>query len=1365
MKNLRQLARHSRLLFNGKRRRRSENRSSEKQRRVLGAETLEKRELLAGDVLSPQLSPQHNYWNSYDVNDDGQITARDALAIINRLGTVSSEGEIGSAVNGEAEMFYDVNADFKVTALDALSVVNAMSVGEEVGELIELQLRALSDPNDINSEISEIAVGDVFHLEVSYEDLRQNTFTTTNKLGAFQLFTDIAVSQPDILVPVLNETQRLVINESIGTIAWDDLTFSLENSATTYVASFADFLNNAKSEIKNALAAFGYTDAQYDVTQVQFDNSDLGFQISYLGSQFGNVNLPNITIEINETNAGENVITRTDEFAPFLADGTTPNPAAVRFNLNTFSRTFNNNEQFYTLSNRGSFDPTNGFTGIGGLGDVPTGGGGIPDLTDDGGFPQPFDAYSIPVMLKSAVTNLQISVNPGEDNEATLLYGRDDAVAQDLVLLDEDAVVTLSTLAVGGFAVAAGTLTTGEDASGTLDLTTLITSGPADGFAIVTNGTLGVATVDGSGVLTYAPNADAEGTDTFTFSATKGSETLTETITVTINGENDAPVAVANSLSTPQDTALTIAAATLLANDTDVDNTAAELSITSVATTTTGATVVLTGTTITYTPVAGFTGNDTFTYTISDGALTSTATVTVDVGAVVTIPVVTDGTLTAVEDTAATIDLSTLLTSGTNVTYTFVDGDFGVASIAGNILTYTPDANEFGSDSVDFTATNSAGSASGTIDITITPVNDAPTAGDATATTTVGQTLTITTDSLLNNADVGADNEDDDELTVTAVSATTASGSTVTLSADGSTLTYVPGPSAGSDSFTYTVDDGSGAANATTTATVNVTVTAGLAAPVAGDGSINTQQNTPGTIDLASLLAGGAFDTLTVTTNGSTGNAAIAGTTLTYTPNANATGNDTVIYTATNATGSDTGTISISVGVVNNDVIPGDVAVSAMEDMAATFTAATLIANSSPGTGEANQTLAISNPRGTSNGGTVTLSSAGGVNYTPAANFFGTETFTLTITDNGSPADSADLVVTVNVASHNDAPVAVNDTTTVNTGSTVNINVLSNDSAGPANEDQALTVTAASSNSGSVTINNDGSLSFTPTAGLLGNAAINYTIQDSSGDQASAMVNVTVEDVALSTLSGAIFIDNIDNLNEVLGGGAAHRNGVQDANDAGISGIQVRLLSSSGATVATVRTRLDGGYTFEGVAPGDYTVVYDVPDSVRTLGSTSAALVVDPNSSTTPVGPSLTLAGTQGVAVETLNILSSSYLRSNRTMSSETNGGREGGLVTFDESGAQEIFIAGAGFDGVTFGEMILSNDGDTALLVVVREGATAPEVASIGSDHFVVSANGRGVQFFGAMDDFDFVSTDTDLLSLEFAGYQAAVDRALSEL
>ena len=166
MRNLRQLFRRSGLLSSQKRRRRSE--ALRPTHRRLSNEVLEKRQLLAGDILAPG----HNYWNPYDVNDDGQISARDALGIINYM---DHSGEAEASLDTES-MFYDVNADESITPADALGVINAMSRGEEVGELVELILTARDENDnqiapDVNGEYN-FDVGEVFNLEVAYDDLR-----------------------------------------------------------------------------------------------------------------------------------------------------------------------------------------------------------------------------------------------------------------------------------------------------------------------------------------------------------------------------------------------------------------------------------------------------------------------------------------------------------------------------------------------------------------------------------------------------------------------------------------------------------------------------------------------------------------------------------------------------------------------------------------------------------------------------------------------------------------------------------------------------------------------------------------------------------------------------------------------------------------------------------------------------------------------------------------------------------------------------------------------------------------------------------------------------------------------------------------
>src|SRR5204862_339671 len=117
---------------------------------------------------------------------------------------------------------------------------------------------------------------------------------------------------------------------------------------------------------------------------------------------------------------------------------------------------------------------------------------------------------------------------------------------------------------------------------------------------------------------------------------------------------------------------------------------------------------------------------------------------------------------------------------------------------------------------------------------------------------------------------------------------------------------------------------------------------------------------------------------------------------------------------------------------------------------------------------------------GAASHGTVSFS-ATGVTYTPTGNYYGLDSFTYTISDNGTIAvgHNSQATVNVTVTNVNDAPVAVNDTAMVDEDSTANvINVLANDTdvdnMAPAAANAGLTVVAAGAAS-------HGTVSFTAT--------------------------------------------------------------------------------------------------------------------------------------------------------------------------------------------------------------------------------------------------------------------------------------------
>ena len=168
----------------------------------------------------------------------------------------------------------------------------------------------------------------------------------------------------------------------------------------------------------------------------------------------------------------------------------------------------------------------------------------------------------------------------------------------------------------------------------------------------VTQGSNGSVVDNGDGTVTYTPNPDWNGVDTFTYTVSDGALTDTAMVTVTVTAVNDAPVAVDDSDGILEDGSSTV---DVLANDSDVEGDT--LTIQSVTQGSNGSVVDNGDGTVTYAPAPGWNGVDSYTYTVSDGALTDTATVTVAVGAVNDPPVAVDDSDSISEDGTSTVDV------------------------------------------------------------------------------------------------------------------------------------------------------------------------------------------------------------------------------------------------------------------------------------------------------------------------------------------------------------------------------------------------------------------------------------------------------------------------------------------------------------------------------------------------------------------------------------------------------------------------------------------------------------------------------------------------------------------------------------
>jgi hypothetical protein len=234
------------------------------------------------------------------------------------------------------------------------------------------------------------------------------------------------------------------------------------------------------------------------------------------------------------------------------------------------------------------------------------------------------------------------------------------------------------------------------------------------------------------------------------------------------------------------------------------------------------------------------------------------------------------------------------------------------------------------------------------------------------------------------------------------------------------------------------------------------------------------------------------------------------GKTVNYVPASNFFGDETFSYTVSDGTGDDTAMVTVRVAPMNDDPTAVNDVFTVTED--AVSIALTVLANDlmTPDSGETLQVLSFS---GLSAGGTLTIPVAKDrLLYTPADNFFGTETFTYTISDGNGGTSSATVAVTVTEA--NDPPLAQDDLFQVTEDSTNNtLNVLANDSTqGDAGETLTIVSTTTPDQGGAVTVAQGGlSLVYAPKANFFGTERLQYTISDGNGGTAQASIVVTVQ--------------------------------------------------------------------------------------------------------------------------------------------------------------------------------------------------------------------------------------------------------------
>jgi len=262
--------------------------------------------------------------------------------------------------------------------------------------------------------------------------------------------------------------------------------------------------------------------------------------------------------------------------------------------------------------------------------------------------------------------------------------------------------------------------------------------------------------------------------------------------------------------------------------------------------------------------------------------------------------------------------------------------------------------------------------------------------------------------------------------------------------------------------------------------------------PVAADDTAETDEDTPVTVDVLGNDSDPNGDPLTVTSATATNGTVTINPdgTLLYTPNPDFNGTDTITYLIDDGRGgTDTGEVTVTVNPVNDAPVAND-------DLASTaLNTPVTIAVLSNDTDVDGDTLSILGTP-TSADGTVAVNPDGTITFTPTTGFTGVAVVDYTITDGNGGTDTAQVFISVNTPD-NTPPVAIPDYSETAFNTPITFAVLGND-IDP--DGDALSILGSpTSPDGAVSVNGDGTLTFTPTAGFTGTAVVTYSITDGNG--------------------------------------------------------------------------------------------------------------------------------------------------------------------------------------------------------------------------------------------------------------------------
>ncbi|WP_395354557.1 tandem-95 repeat protein [Vibrio sp. D3] len=684
------------------------------------------------------------------------------------------------------------------------------------------------------------------------------------------------------------------------------------------------------------------------------------------------------------------------------------------------------------------------------------------------------------------------------------------------------------------------------------------------------------------------------------------SETTSETFQIKVEGENDAPE-VGQDLAyiMDEDGTITFTQEQLLGYASDVDGD--DLAAFNVQVGANASVVDNGDGTYTVTPEADFNGELDLTFDISDGQETISSSIDLTVRPINDAPVPEDKAFEVEEDGTLIFTDADLLAGATdiegdNLTVEGVsyDGGDGILTDNGNgTYTFAPNENFNGDVNFSFDVSDGTDTVSANIDVSVTPVDDAPVSGNLAYSVDEDGSIRLSQEQLLSQA---SDVEGD---ALTASNLSVDGNATVTQNDDGS-FTITPDADFNGDiDISFDISDGTNTVQATADLTVNPINDL----PVPQDQQFSVEED--GTLQFtdADLLAGATDiegDDLSVTGINYEGTDGVltdnGDGTYSFAPNENFNGDVNFSFDVSDGTDTVSANVDVSVTPVNDPPVAGSTSYTVHEDNSITISDAQLLANSSDLEGD----VSIDSVSYSGSDGVLQINGDGTYTFSPNENFSGEVSLDVVVVDEEGATDSTTAGITV--LEVNDPPIAGATSYSVNEDEVITISsaqLLAN--ASDVEGEVAIDSVSYSGSDGIFTDNGDGTFSFAPNENFYGDVSLDVVVTDEDGATVATNANIDVLPINDAPVSGNLAY-SVDEDGSIT---LSQEQLLAQAGDVDGDDLTASKLTVDGN--ATVVANDDGSFTITPDADfnGDIDIQFNITDGTDTIQAT-ADLTVNP---------------------------------------------------------------------------------------------------------------------------------------------------------